>query len=190
MRHEGGRAQTRTVGGSAPSIPAQRRFSPDCQSSKTVILLCHASAHPKAVGSAQDRFRGLEPAGLWQAELLASSLASQNPPAILTSSARRCIETVEPLTRSLGLELQARPELAIGTTRNALRELITSCQPRTVLCTHREVIELLTGVGNAPQKAGAVVLEVDPTGERTLKVLPPPGQASLRETIGGLLPAR
>jgi phosphohistidine phosphatase SixA len=140
-------------------------------------------------GSSHDRFRGLDPAGLRQAELLAASLALQDPPAIVTSAARRCIETVEPLARGLGFELEARPELAVGATRDQLRQLLASCQPGTVLCTHREVIELLTGVGNAPQKAGATVIEMVPDGESTFEPLPPPGQAPLGETIGDPLPA-
>ena len=97
---------------------------------------------------------------------------------ILTSVARRCVETVEPLARLLGLELEGRPELSPGTAAGALTRLLAECQPGTVLCTHREVMELLVGVDGVPEMAGALLMQSDSETRRPIGTLPPPALAS------------
>jgi phosphohistidine phosphatase SixA len=76
-----------------------------------LLLVRHASAGDRAQWVGDDRERPLDKRGRKRAEELVAQLEPYPVEAILSSPARRCVETVEPLARARGLEIEQRPEL-------------------------------------------------------------------------------
>lgn len=77
-----------------------------------MILVRHASAGDREEWEGLDRERPLDKRGRKQAKKLVERLASFRIDAVLSSPAVRCIQTVEPLARARGVELEVRRELA------------------------------------------------------------------------------
>lgn len=90
-----------------------------------------------------------------QAEVLADALAGYRPVELISSTSRRCVQTLEPYAESTGLEI--RQERLLSETyhdpRAALRlasKAIASDQA-TVLCSHGKVLpELISGIIDRP----------------------------------------
>ena len=62
--------------------------------------------------------------------------------AVLSSPYLRCIETVEPLARHVGVAVQPEEDLAEGAGANSLRGVIRSLAgSNAALCTHGDVLE-------------------------------------------------
>jgi 8-oxo-dGTP diphosphatase len=76
-----------------------------------LLLVRHASAGDRAQWVGDDRKRPLDKRGRKRADKLVAQLAPYPVQAILSSPARRCVETVEPLARARGLGIELRPEL-------------------------------------------------------------------------------
>ncbi len=76
-----------------------------------LLLVRHASAGDRTAWVGDDRERPLDERGQRDADELVEHLAAFDVRAILTSPYRRCVETVEPLARARGLEIDAREEL-------------------------------------------------------------------------------
>ena len=87
--------------------------------------------------------RPLDDFGQTQAEAIGVALASQPVRRILSSAAVRCVDTVAPLGRALGLPVEVADELAEGTfvgdAFDLLRSL-ASAEGDSVLCSHGDVI--------------------------------------------------
>jgi 8-oxo-(d)GTP phosphatase len=77
-----------------------------------LLLARHASAGKRNEWHGDDLARPLDDRGARQAEALVPLLAGYRIERILSSPARRCVETVEPLARSRGLQVEMCPELA------------------------------------------------------------------------------
>jgi 8-oxo-dGTP diphosphatase len=77
-----------------------------------LLLVRHASAGDREQWVGDDRERPLDERGRKQAEQLVARLRSYPIDAILSSPARRCVETVEPLAHARGLEIEQRAELS------------------------------------------------------------------------------
>lgn len=77
-----------------------------------LLVIRHASAGDRADWVGDDRKRPLDKRGRKRADELVAQLAPYPVEAILSSPARRCVETVEPLARARGLEIELRPELS------------------------------------------------------------------------------
>jgi phosphohistidine phosphatase SixA len=77
-----------------------------------VLLVRHGSAGDRALWEGDDRERPLDERGLAQAVALAALLSSYPVDRILTSPAVRCLQTIEPLAKTRGLEVEAREELS------------------------------------------------------------------------------
>ncbi len=91
---------------------------------------------------------------------------------VLSSPAVRCVRTVEPLAEALGLALEARAELAEGSTRDEVLPLIREAGECAVHCTHGDVVERL--IGYEGPKGASWVLEVDDEDAvRVLETIPP-----------------
>ena len=113
---------------------------------KAVILIRHASAGDREHWSGDDRERPLDERGWRQAEELVRSLAGYEIERIISSLAVRCIQTVEPLARELGLEIEERGELTEGATREEALALVDEVRGAGVaLCTHGDVVVELLG---------------------------------------------
>jgi phosphohistidine phosphatase SixA len=138
-----------------------------------IILVRHASAGERGAWSGDDRLRPLDSRGRKQAQGIAAALADRGVDRILSSPYVRCVQTVEPLAATLGLEVEERPELAEGAGPSAPSVLAEEIADRNaVLCTHGDVVEDL--LGEPIKKGAAYVLERTQKGLEPMHYLPPP----------------
>jgi 8-oxo-dGTP diphosphatase len=102
-----------------------------------LLLVRHASAGDRDEWEGEDRKRPLDDHGRKQAEELIRRLQMFPVEAILSSPARRCVETVEPLARARGLEIEQRPELGEELQQTGGVVLVRSVAGRNVVvCGH------------------------------------------------------
>jgi 8-oxo-dGTP diphosphatase len=102
-----------------------------------ILLVRHASAGSRHDWEGDDRERPLDERGRAQAEGLVGRLQQHPIDAILTSPYRRCVETVEPLARARGLEVELRPELGEELQHTDGFALVRSLAGRdVVVCGH------------------------------------------------------
>jgi len=78
----------------------------------SLLLLRHASAGNRDEWTDHDHERPLDARGLEQAAHLPEVLARFPIERILSSPAKRCLQTVEPLAAARGLEIEPREELS------------------------------------------------------------------------------
>ena len=76
-----------------------------------MIVIRHAWAGDRDEWEGDDRRRPLDERGRKQAERLVEELADRQIERILSSPYGRCVQTVEPLARARGLEIELRDEL-------------------------------------------------------------------------------
>ncbi|HEY6746948.1 MAG TPA: histidine phosphatase family protein [Mycobacteriales bacterium] len=108
------------------------------------VLLRHADAGVRTELGTADEWRGLTELGHAQAEEVASRLRSVSLLRVLSSPSLRCRQTVVPLARKLGVDVEPRRELAIDAGRRGLSWFVGDPETEaTVLCTHREALEKL-----------------------------------------------
>jgi 8-oxo-dGTP diphosphatase len=102
-----------------------------------LLLVRHASAGDREEWAGDDRERPLDERGHTQADELVERLEPCPIEAILSSPARRCVETVEPLARARGLEIEQRPELSEELQGTEGAALVRSLAGRDVVaCGH------------------------------------------------------
>ena len=139
-----------------------------------ILLVRHARAGERGSAGADDSRRPLDETGRQQAEALAAMLSHRPLTRIATSPYRRCIQTVEPLARAAGLEIEQRDELAEGSHVSDVLALI-AChdqQGDMVLCTHGDVIEEMVGRGRPAEKGSVWVLDPEHDLEPRRYVVP------------------
>jgi 8-oxo-dGTP diphosphatase len=125
-----------------------------------LLLVRHASAGDRDDWDGDDRDRPLDDRGRKQAEELVERLAPYAIEAILSSPARRCVDTVEPLARARGLELEERPELSEELQHTEGIVLVRSVAGRdVVVCGHGGLERALP---QAPTWKKGAVLVVGP----------------------------
>ena len=122
------------------------------------LLLRHASAGKRFDWSGEDALRPLDGRGREQAATLPRSLPSVPVRRIVSSPAVRCVQTVEPLARALGVRVERHADLAEGAPRDASLALVLELGPGAVSCTHGDVLHALTG--HAGAKGGGFVVEL------------------------------
>lgn len=106
-----------------------------------VFLVRHAEAARRSNWNDDDRLRPLTAEGVRQAEMLASRLVSCGVHRILSSPYLRCLQTVEPLARRLGLPVEETGVLGEGGDwEEALRLLEENAGFNVVACSHGDVI--------------------------------------------------
>jgi phosphohistidine phosphatase SixA len=135
-----------------------------------MLLLRHASAGERLASPIEDRARPLDALGRADARRLAVTLGAHAIGRIVSSPHARCLESVAPLARRLGLEIEAREELAPGAPREATLALLGEVRDDSLVCTHREVFETLFGSEISCEKGGTWIVE----GGRPVAYLPPP----------------
>jgi phosphohistidine phosphatase SixA len=77
-----------------------------------MLVIRHASAGDRHEWEADDGLRPLDAKGLAQAARLVELLDGFEISRVLSSPTVRCLQTVEPLARARGLEIEVRDELA------------------------------------------------------------------------------
>jgi len=108
-----------------------------------VHLVRHGSAGTRNDLDPRDAERHLDERGHRQAEALADVLADRRVTTIVSSSADRCVETVDPLARRLGLRVVATHELFEGADTDAAWALLATAADAdgdALLCSHGDVI--------------------------------------------------
>jgi phosphohistidine phosphatase SixA len=116
----------------------------------TLYLVRHAHAGSRQKWMGDDLGRPLSDKGVRQATVVADWLDRRPVGRILSSPALRCTQTVGPLARRRGLEIEVEPALAEGTTRAesaALARKLVADEPDAVRCSHGDVLpDLLDAV--------------------------------------------
>ena len=106
-------------------------------------LVRHADAGDRLAWVGNDFERPLDGTGRMQAEAIGAALAGRPVQRILSSPAVRCIDTVVPLGRALGLPVEIADELAEGSHVVDAFDLLRSlagAEGDSVLCSHGDVI--------------------------------------------------
>jgi len=116
----------------------------------TFFVVRHAKAGSRSHWTGDDRKRPLSKKGQQQAEAIASRLGNLRVAAIFSSPYLRCVQTVEPLSRKLSLEVTQAIELAEGRgLRGLYRFFDDPALDRVVLCTHGDLVwELVEDLTN------------------------------------------
>jgi len=105
-----------------------------------LFLIRHAHAGDRTA-SARDKFRPLTPKGHRRAEELATVLEGQGVARVLSSPATRCWQTVAPLAKALGLEVEEVDELWEGSSLDDVFALFDALGAEAVAaCSHGDII--------------------------------------------------
>jgi len=140
-----------------------------------VLLLRHASAGVRLSSPEIDRFRRLDDEGRVVARQLVWSLAVHEITRIVSSPLARCVESVVPIAESRHLSVESHWELEPDVPLDDLMTLLADLPDTSLVCTHREVFQLLLGWDVTCEKGGAWVLERHGAElAPTLYVEPPP----------------
>lgn len=105
-----------------------------------VFLVRHAHALARTEWHGDDEQRDLSSKGHRQARRLVPVLTEMKPGRVLSSPARRCLDTVEPLADALGRVVEREPLLAEGSGRAAVGLVRSLVAENPVLCSHGDVI--------------------------------------------------
>lgn len=152
--------------------PALRRFLRDSPSTQTLLLVRNARAPSRSQWTGDEAARPLHPSGAMRADNLARLLSAYQPGVIASAAALRCIETVTPLAKALGLPVEIEPALgaaahAVDAARTLTRvQDLRMGQTSVAVCGEREVIRglLVSLTGQHHPTAGrgsAWVLSLD-----------------------------
>lgn len=105
-----------------------------------VFLVRHAKAGSRTDWHDDDMIRPLSKKGWTQARALVDRFALHQPPALLSSPYLRCVQTLEPLSESIGQPVQIHEALTEGASFENTLALLKSVADNTVLCSHGDVI--------------------------------------------------
>lgn len=107
----------------------------------TVYLIRHAKAGDREAWTEDDRLRPLSKSGLRQAEGLVRTLADRSIGHIASSPALRCLDTVRPLAKQRGKQIDVREELFEGAPLDGLLAIADVARSvGTVVCAHGDLI--------------------------------------------------
>ena len=110
----------------------------------TVYLLRHARAGRRSAWKGDDELRPLSKVGRRQAAAIVEVLADADIEQVVSSPYVRCVQSVEPLAKARGLEVEVVDELAEGAPlEDALRLFEKVSGHPTVLCTHGDIVQAL-----------------------------------------------
>lgn len=105
-----------------------------------VDLVRHADAGDREAWSHSDSERPLTGKGRRQAEALVAYFKPREGTKIISSPAVRCVQTVEPLARSLRAKVAVDVRLFEGEPPSTVLAFILKLENDTILCTHGDVI--------------------------------------------------
>ena len=148
-----------------------------------VFVVRHAKAGSRRRFEGDDQLRPLSRNGRVQAKAIVELLVNADVTRVITSPYTRCFETVEPLARKLGLDVEIDQCLAEGADWSNALELIKHATTPLVLCSHGDVIGDLMhdldrrGVpldDDRIEKGSTWVLQVEEGEVVKARYLPPP----------------
>jgi 8-oxo-dGTP diphosphatase len=149
-----------------------------------ILLVRHAVAVSRSKWSEDDVARPLTKRGERQAAELVRQLSEQPVRRILSSPYLRCEDTVRPLARARGIELESSDPLAEGAGHAAVELVRSLIGVPAVLCSHGDVIPHVLehfavhdglDLGDEPRCAKGSTWLLEDDGERFAKAfyLPP-----------------
>ena len=133
--------------------------------SATVLLVRHASAVGPRAWEGEDRARPLDAVGLQQAEALRRGLPAFSPTHLLSADRARCVQTLQPLARDLGLPVELEACLAeeehLASPGEAGRRVVELARGRetTGLCAEGSVIRHLLATFSVADNSSAEEFE-------------------------------
>ena len=111
-----------------------------------IVALRHGRAAPAESWDGPDSTRPLDRRGVDQARRAAAAIAAYRPTKLMSSTAARCVSTIEPLARQTGLDITATTALsqdAHDSGRSGVRRVVAkrvAKQRSVVLCSHGPVL--------------------------------------------------
>jgi 8-oxo-dGTP diphosphatase len=147
------------------------------------FVVRHAKAGSRRGFDGDDRLRPLSRNGRPQADGLVELLMHRDIGRVLSSPFTRCVQTVEPLAASLGLEVEIDKKLGEGHDWSHALAIIEGATQPVVLCSHGDVIgdlmQHLASRGVALdddriEKGSTWVLQVEQGDVVKARYLPPP----------------
>ena len=149
-----------------------------------IYLVRHAKAGERRVWEGDDEARPLSKLGWKQSEAIAKRLASKGATSLYSSPYVRCMQTLEPLAKRLGVDVEREPRLHEGEPFEPVLDLLAEVDSGAVLCSHGDiipaVIEALARRGmeveTGPDWRKGTIWVLRRKGERITKgkVWPPP----------------
>ena len=139
-----------------------------------VVVVRHGTAGDRPNWDGEDRLRPLDARGERQAAALPGALSGLPIQRILTSPYVRCVQSVQPLAATLGVEVEVTAALVEGAARADVMPLLATTSAGTVLCTHGDVCHELVGRRKTP-KGSAWVVDVGARGLTVVRHIPAPG---------------
>jgi 8-oxo-dGTP diphosphatase len=109
-------------------------------SADVIYLVRHAKAGERRVWDGDDEARPLSKLGWKQSEAIAKRLANRGATSLHSSPYVRCMQTLEPLAKRLGVEVGAEPRLSEGEPFEPVLDLIGEVSTGAVLCSHGDIV--------------------------------------------------
>jgi 8-oxo-dGTP pyrophosphatase MutT (NUDIX family)/phosphohistidine phosphatase SixA len=107
----------------------------------SAYLIRHAKAGDRDAWSGEDRLRPLSKSGRRQAKGLVRTLADRSIGHIASSPALRCLDTVRPLAKQRGRQVDVREELFEGAPLDGILAIVDDARSvGTVVCAHGDLI--------------------------------------------------
>ena len=108
--------------------------------SDVIYLVRHAKAGERRVWEGDDEARPLSKDGWKQSEAIAKRLAAKGATSLHSSQYVRCMQTLEPLAKRLGVDVEADQRLFEGEPFEPVLELLGEVGTGAVLCSHGDII--------------------------------------------------
>jgi 8-oxo-dGTP diphosphatase len=137
----------------------------------TIFVVRHAKAGKRESWDGDDVLRPLTSAGRQQADAIAARLTGEDIRSLWSSPYVRCVDTLAPLGRAIGLDVIAEQRLTEGTPFEAILELLRDVGDGAVLCSHGDVI---TDLIEALARRGTELLTPPDWRKATIWVLDTP----------------
>jgi 8-oxo-dGTP diphosphatase len=106
----------------------------------SIYVVRHAKAGTRHDWDGDDTERPLTANGRRQADAITARLATERVTGLWSSPYVRCMQTLEPLGRQLGLEVIAEKRLGEGTRFEDVLALLAEVPDGAVLCTHGDIL--------------------------------------------------
>ena len=106
----------------------------------SLFLVRHAKAGKRSQWDDDDSLRPLVEEGVRQAEVIAEAIAPLHPTALFSSPFLRCVQTLEPLGKAVGLPVVAHELLAEGVNFIGTVDWMHTLADGAVMCSHGDVI--------------------------------------------------
>ena len=105
-----------------------------------LFVVRHVKAGDRSRWDGPDDSRPISKTGRRQAKALARRLAGENVSALLASPSLRCVQSLEPLAKKVGLKVEEDDRLAEGSSIEDSLAVARDAPDRAVLCSHGDVI--------------------------------------------------